>query len=84
LGSIGVSAAVHDPEATALTCAACRAGALGFDHEAVRGARPKDFEEQMRAHVTVIARGGSVAGLALRPDAARRAQRWLRAHPGRS
>jgi hypothetical protein len=64
-----------------LTCAACLAGASGFDHEAVRGARPKAFDALVREHLTTIALGGTVAGIALHPEAARRAQRWLRAHP---
>lgn len=81
MGSFVVSAAVHDPEATALTCAACLAGASAFDHEAVRGRRPKAFAAIVREHLTTIALGGTVAGIALHPEAARRAQRWLRAHP---
>lgn len=72
----------HDPTApNAEGCGACRAGAHGYDHDAVRARRPKDFEEQVLANVEVIARGApTFAGIALHPDAPRRARQWLRAH----
>lgn len=88
--------AQHDPTATnAAACQACRAGATGYDHDAVRARRPKDFEAQVRAHVETIAKLRPLpnlgaenkplthvfAGVTLHPDAPRRAQRWLRAHP---
>jgi hypothetical protein len=83
--------AEHDPEAAnPEACGACRAGATGFDHDAVRSRRPKDFEAQVRGHVEQIAGldlNPSLAadpvfvGIRLHPDARRRARRWLRAHP---
>lgn len=48
----------HDPTATEWTCPACRLGIGGpYDHEAVRAARPADFDAQVKAMVQAVANG---------------------------
>lgn len=74
----------HDPLGTELTCPACLSGKTGYDHDAVRRARPDDFDRQLEHLMRQIARGmPAVAGYTLHTDAPRRAQRWLREQVGR-
>lgn len=68
----------HDPRVRASECAACLAGEGGFDHEAALRFRPADFDQQVIAAVRTVARGAThLFGIALHPDAHRKAARWL-------
>lgn len=65
----------HIPTArTSAECEACRLGVVGYDHEAVYKARPRDFDAQVIAMVRTVAAGAkTLAGVSLHPDAPRRA-----------
>jgi hypothetical protein len=68
----------HDPLATAAACPACLAGAKGYDHDAVRARRPRDYSRQLEAYVRQVADGvTALLGVTLNPLAQRTARRWL-------
>jgi len=72
-----MSRAVHDPLATAETCAGCKLQPGSYDHEAVRRARPRDFEAQVERHVREGLTNGQIAGYKLQEGSQRKARRFL-------
>jgi hypothetical protein len=68
----------HNPAVPAALCAACRAGQIGFDHEAVLRHRPANFDARVIELVRRVANGATdLDGISLHPDAPKRARRWL-------